>query len=90
MQVEVEHVKGSAKKKPPKGHDSWLDYWKSGSGQSVPSLCPDCKKTRKIECGGHVKFNSRQYIVPVCKSCNSKGGFFCVDVDKGLRVLAPR
>lgn len=57
---------------------SWLDHWKKFSGQSLPSYCPESSCTGKPEVGAHVQkdnsSDSSWYIVPLCKTCNSKTG----------------
>ena len=57
---------------------SWLDHWKTFSGQSVPTYCPEEKCTQKPEVGAHVQKDSSTddswYIIPLCKTHNGETG----------------
>ena len=80
--MKIKNVKGSSKisPNPPKGYDSWLEYWEVNHGQVLDPKkwysCPACGRSilRKSFDGCHVqKANSidkKWYIVPLCDSCN--------------------
>ena len=57
--------------------DSWIDHWKSFSGQTVKQ-CVVKGCTNNPEVGGHVKKDSKTdsawYIIPICDECNKKRG----------------
>jgi hypothetical protein len=57
---------------------SWLDHWKKFSGQTLPTYCPESTCAQKPEVGAHVQKDSTSdsawYIVPLCKTHNSKMG----------------
>ena len=98
MLVYVKHIASKDDwAKPKDGSDDWLNYWYRHSRYKYPTICPDCGRTiisKNDLVGAHVmKVNSTDktvYIVPVCRSCNTKGGsdhhsFLC---DEDLLVPA--
>lgn len=77
----VKNVSGSSRFPAPKGYSSWLEYWKTNSGQSVYFCAADnCYGTDLV--GAHVQkaYSSDKswYIVPLCKSCNNRTDTFNV------------
>lgn len=57
---------------------SWLDHWKRFSGQPLPPYCQQSTCYEKPEVGAHVQKSAstdqKWYIVPLCKTHNSKTG----------------
>jgi hypothetical protein len=57
---------------------SWLEHWKTFSGQSLPSYCPESKCLRSPEVGAHVQVESasdkKWYIIPLCQAHNAEKG----------------
>ena len=81
----VKNVNGSSRFSSPAGYDSWLEYWEDKSGKTA-SRCSttDCKLSgRNNLVGAHVQkaYSSDKswYIVPLCKSCNTRTDVFEVD-----------
>ncbi len=80
--ITVKHVSSKdGWEKPKDGSPTWIDYWVVHSGYELNDFCRDCRKHISRDCfvGAHVKKVGKQdnciYIVPTCKSCNTKGGF---------------
>lgn len=77
----VKNVLGSSRFPAPKGYSSWLEYWETCSGQSA-FICSanDCLGMDLV--GAHVQkaYSDDQswYIVPLCKSCNTRTDTFSV------------
>ena len=84
MIMYVKNVSGSSRFSSPPGYSSWLEYWKSKTGQN-PYYCSTrgCYGTDLV--GGHVqKANSsdnRWYIVPLCRACNTRTDIFFVEAE---------
>lgn len=79
--IKVKHIATKDDWEDPKdGSSSWIDYWDKHSKYNLQDFCRDCGKKisgTNIFVGAHVKkVNSTDndiYIVPTCKSCNTKG-----------------
>jgi len=83
--IKVKNINGSAfYSKPPKGYDSWLDYWEQQTGL----IAKECHKLgcritgRDNLVGAHVikadSVDRHYYIVPLCKGCNNRTDEFYV------------
>lgn len=90
--IEVQNINGSSKERyatPPRGYNSWLDYWKDNCIFPMPTLC-SCKNCyNEVKVGAHVMKTSnirKWYIVPLCYACNSKDEPFEVDEDYLVEV----
>lgn len=81
------HYRFTSCHKPPKGF-SCIKVWKHRTQQSIPTTCcfKACKNqlSRYNRVGAHICVEGFHryvyksiYIVPSCKSCNSKHGLFC-------------
>lgn len=57
---------------------SWLEHWKTFSGQSLPAYCPVQNCLQKPEVGAHIQKESTSdrawYIIPLCKAHNAETG----------------
>lgn len=74
----IAHCSGTSKRSPEcKKCGSWINHWEKYTKNSLNSLecCCLCGFGLK-EVGAHVKINGYkgEWIIPACKSCNSKGG----------------
>lgn len=71
---------------------SWLDHWINFSGLAVPSYCSEKTCIQKPEVGAHVQkdssVDSNWYIIPLCKTHNSKTGESIEVVDSTKFVSA--
>lgn len=74
--AQVRHMPDSSKYKP-KGHASWMDFWKDRMTASARlprndiSYCYCCKQDKTDFVGGHViSKDEEKYICPICKECN--------------------
>lgn len=83
--TKVKNVNGSSRFVSPAGYNTWLDYWEAKSGKTA-SRCSatDCHKIGRWNLvGAHVKkatgFDNSWYIVPLCRSCNTRTDEFYVD-----------
>ena len=70
--VEIKNKRNTSDKKPPNGYTSWLNFWEMKKDLKATScLVTGCGG--KAEVGGHViKSGPKEYILPICKSCNNK------------------
>ena len=76
----VQNISGTSDNPPPRGYDSWLDFWANKKGV-MPSWCRRCGKLTKELVGAHVMKacgGNEWYIVPLCTSCNLTSGMFYV------------
>lgn len=79
--IKVKHMKNTAKYRPANGN-SWKEYWERKSGQNFPTAderCACCRKLTKPKdfVGAHIEEAEdpkKQYIYPLCKSCNDRYG----------------
>ncbi len=72
--VDVKNKKGTADKLPPPGCSSWLDFWEKQKGMGA-TKCEVMSCSRKPDVGGHVikvGEGNKEYILPMCYSCNNK------------------
>ena len=72
--VKVKNKKGTADKEPPAGYDSWLDFWEKKKGQKA-TKCKVLACGGPSDLGGHVLKvgeEGKEYILPMCTSCNNK------------------
>ena len=72
--IEVKNKKGTGEKNPPSDYDSWLDFWEKKKGKKATE-CEVLLCKGKPDLGGHVvkvKEGSKEYILPMCYSCNNK------------------
>lgn len=62
--VEVKNLHGTSEQKPPKGYDSWMDYWEKKAERTVKNCCAkDCNNRCNV--GAHVKKETgKKYIIP--------------------------
>ncbi len=69
----VKNINGSSDNDPPKGYNSWKEYWEDKKNRSFSDCsCVSCSK--KADVGGHVeKVNGTNawYIVPICSGHNN-------------------
>jgi len=74
--MRVKNINGTSQRTCKCG--SWLEHWRNYSGQSIPTYCPEKACINKPEVGAHVQKDSSTdrswYIVPLCKTHNSKTG----------------
>ena len=81
----VKNVNGSSRFASPSGYDSWLEYWETHSGKTASRCsaidCHDFGIWNLV--GAHVKkvygSDNSWYIVPLCRSCNTRTDEFYVD-----------
>lgn len=83
--IKVKNVNGTSRFKSPANYNNWQEYWEEQSGRTA-SRCSavDCHAHgRSNLVGAHVQkvdsFDHNWYIVPLCKSCNNRIGYFFVD-----------
>lgn len=72
--IAVKNKKGTTEKKPPSNYSSWLVYWEEKKGEKAEK-CRVLKCGRKPDLGGHVikvGEGGKEYILPMCNSCNNK------------------
>ena len=72
--IDVKNKKGTASKTPPAGYDSWLDFWEKKKGKKA-TTCEVLWCKGQPDLGGHVikaGEGSKEYILPMCSSCNNK------------------
>ena len=72
--INVKNKKGTADKNPPSGYSSWLDFWEKKKGKKADK-CEVLYCTGAADVGGHVIKSgegSKEYILPMCHSCNNK------------------
>ena len=72
--VKVKNKKGTADRTPPTGYASWLDFWEKKKGWKA-ERCEVLGCDGKAEVGGHVSKvgeGGKEYILPMCYSCNNK------------------
>lgn len=75
MNIEVRHSIGTTNDQPPKGFESWIDYWDHKKPNTALTHCPQCDYfVSENFVGAHVEDLSGRniYILPVCESCNNK------------------
>lgn len=86
--VEVQNVAGSSRHPLSRENTTWKRYWENHANRSWPFNCACCD-FGMADVGGHVhKVGERkQYIVPMCTSCNGKGPDVIFRVDD--RYLVP-
>ncbi|MEI0496541.1 hypothetical protein R4J09_14205 [Brachyspira intermedia] len=82
--TKVKNKKGTGNDNPPKGYNSWKEYWEYVKKRKF-GKCSNVKCTNKAEDGSHVFtymtvsdsiskskiVELDQYIVPLCKTCNN-------------------
>ncbi len=89
--IKVKNKKGTAGRQPSEA-DSWLEFWKrrkKGNEQVTPR-CRAKHCNEKATLGAHVVIvgeEHKEYIVPLCDSCNQLGDEFEVS-DSSLVSLA--
>ncbi len=69
----VKNIKGSSDNFPPRGYNSWKEYWEAAKGRPF-SMCSCSTCFRMAEVGGHVKKvngTNAWYIVPICIAHNN-------------------
>jgi hypothetical protein len=77
MIMKIKNIKGTSGENC--ACDSWLKHWEKFSGQTT-TWCQanGCAKTDVV--GAHVQrvdiYDSKEYIYPLCNSCNQKEGSF--------------
>ncbi len=72
--VEVKNKKGTSDNTPPPGYSSWLDFWEKKK-KSKATRCEVLSCAGAANVGGHVikvGEGSKEYILPMCYSCNNK------------------
>lgn len=73
--IKVKNKNNTSNKIPPKGYGSWLAFWEDKTG-IAPKFCKMKDCTNDAEVGGHVikaGEGAKEYILPICKSCNNQG-----------------
>ncbi len=76
--IEVKNKKGTAERDVPEGCNSWLDFWEKRKDKKATE-CEVMSCNGEADLGGHViKINngSKEYILPMCVSCNKKEDAF--------------
>lgn len=75
--VKVKNLVGTGENTPPTGHKCWLDFWYSKNNDTATRLygggCKNRDCNSRAVLGAHLKLEgetSKQYIVPLCDSCN--------------------
>ena len=72
--IEVKNKKGTSNKTPSIGYESWLDFWVKKKGKKA-TRCEVMLCKGNPDLGGHVikaGKGGREYILPMCFSCNNK------------------
>jgi hypothetical protein len=72
--IGVKNKKNTANKVPPSGYSSWLDFWEKKKTKKA-TVCEVLLCKGKSDVGGHVikaGEGSKEYILPMCYSCNNK------------------
>ena len=72
--IEVKNKKGTSDNSAPAGYSSWLDFWEKKKGQKA-TQCEVLGCNGSADLGGHVYKvgeTAKEYIVPMCYSCNNK------------------
>ena len=81
--------------KPKDGSSNWIEYWKKHTKFPLQDFCRDCgsKVGGENLLGAHIKKVDAKdesiYIVPTCKSCNTKGASDCHEFECDERILVP-
>lgn len=75
--VEVHNLNNTADRQPPKGYDTWRQWWEAKKKHKFGTCsCYDCANSAIV--GAHVQKHSssdrKWYIVPLCRECNGKKG----------------
>jgi hypothetical protein len=75
MKYKVKNVTGSSDDVPPKGYDSWIDYWEKRTYTKAVICHRDgCLETNELN-GAHVTILDESpdkiYIVPLCNTHNN-------------------
>lgn len=69
----VKNLKGTSDNILPKDVKSWTEFWEKKKGYKLPKCgVLGCNNSDTV--GGHVKIvglSAKQYIVPLCKTCNN-------------------
>lgn len=72
--VIVKNKSGTAVRKLPARYSSWLDFWEAEKGFELPKCgSNDCDNDDDLQ-GAHVFIvgaTSKEYIIPLCSTCNS-------------------
>lgn len=85
--MKVRHSIDTDNDKWPSDCESWIDYWKQRSKNPLPEACPQCNEPSDDFVGAHVEDESgKQYILPVCNSCNSSAKR-ASSIGEGFRTL---
>ena len=90
--IKVKKLTRTADDAPPEGCSDWLDFWKRKNPFYSPSSCSNrnCTSSQSDLLGTRVKVpgeSDRQYVVPLCASCNELHNEFSVPEYK-LMVVA--
>ena len=87
--MKVKNINGTSAKTCKCG--SWIDHWRSFSGQSLPAYCPEAKCLQKPEVGAHVQKDSASdsswYIVPLCRAHNAETGK-SLDISDNVKLVS--
>lgn len=78
--VLVQNISGTSDNPPPRGYDSWLEFW-ADKRETRPFLCRRCGSLDSDLVGAHVMKvygGNEWYIVPLCTRCNLTSGNFYV------------
>lgn len=95
--ITVKHVRSKEGwEKPKDGSASWIDYWEKNSSFKLGSQCRDCRCSITASnpfVGAHVKKAGNSdmsiYIVPTCKTCNTRGASDFHEFKCDERILIP-
>jgi|SRR5690554_373702 len=72
--VFVKNKSGTSACMPPLSYSSWLDFWEAEKGFELPKCgSNDCDNDDDLQ-GAHVFVvgsTSKEYIIPLCSTCNS-------------------
>lgn len=72
--IKVKNKKGTSSRVPPNGSGTWLEFWENSTGRKAEE-CKVYGCEGKAEVGGHVikvGEGAKEYILPMCYSCNNK------------------
>lgn len=88
--MKVKNINGTSQNTCKCG--SWLDHWKKFGKTSLPAKCSEVSCSYTPEVGAHVlkdiPTDNNWYIIPLCKTHNSKLGESIIIKDSVILVSA--
>jgi Zn finger protein HypA/HybF involved in hydrogenase expression len=80
--MKIKNRIGASQLEPPRGYNSWLEYWKEKTATS-PNICSsiDCNRTdiRCVQVQKALSNDNHNYIVPLCMACQHRPGIFEIE-----------